>query len=468
MWKRAYELQKAKRFRRCGLAFQRLAARYPKDPRLADALWNGAWCFRRAGQSRKALSMFKNIVYQTPKSRMAPRALESVAWLSRAMGRYSEAAAHYEAFADRYSKLKDAPNLLRQAIVLRWATGDHKQAIRNARAYVKRYSRYGRRHTRRIAEVHFWLHRIYEHRKDNRKLTRHLNTYLKRYGHAGGLERRIEALAKLGRLHWRRSCKTPATAGLCVRRIKKPTKRNEHRIVVRYLKRDYLAMRQARSTLAAVLRVCNSVKSCLNRHSARFPWVKRQHVTHMTRWVAMARFILADMQFERVVELQIPTKLNFDPSRPALRKRSQIRFATWAKSKAAALGRLQRGYEQVVYLRQPQWSVAAIARLGMLFQEVARQLRDGPTPSRLKTKREKAAFRAELGRYAEPLELKAKGAYAVCLVRAIRLSVANQWSRLCERRLNELDKKRFPLPSEIRPRPGYTPVSTVPGGPVGK
>jgi len=53
-------------------------------------------------------------------------------------------------------------------------------------------------------------------------------------------------------------------------------------------------------------------------------------------------------------------------------------------------------------------------------------------------------------------------AYRACLTAATQQSWYNNWSRACERELNQLRPVEFPVASEVKPEAGYVPVSMAP------
>jgi hypothetical protein len=53
----------------------------------------------------------------------------------------------------------------------------------------------------------------------------------------------------------------------------------------------------------------------------------------------------------------------------------------------------------------------------------------------------------------QPLVDLAKRGYQACIARATQVRWFNEWSSLCERNLNEIDRQNFPLTEEIRTQP---------------
>jgi len=200
--------------------------------------------------------------------------------------------------------------------------------------------------------------------------------------------------------------------------------------------------------------------------AGKTPAEKKARAAAALYWVAMAKFTLVDSDFEDYMKLDLPRKLNFNPRYPRKMKRAQKKFAAWAENKAKGLAKLRDRYTKVILLKQAHWAIAATARIGMLFHNFARQLYDAPIPSHLKTDMEKNAYRDALQKYADPLQLKAKQGYVLCLNTAKKYNWFNEWSRLCEKEINELEPEKFPLTMELRAQPGYVSTALTSGAVV--
>ena len=49
-----------------------------------------------------------------------------------------------------------------------------------------------------------------------------------------------------------------------------------------------------------------------------------------------------------------------------------------------------------------------------------------------------------------------------CRRQRTNAAAANNWSRACERELNQLRPVEFPVASEVKPEAGYVPMSIAP------
>jgi len=126
-------------------------------------------------------------------------------------------------------------------------------------------------------------------------------------------------------------------------------------------------------------------------------------------------------------------------------------------------------YLDVFGMRQAQWTIAAAARIGQLHQDFAAQLYTAEIPHDL-AETDKWGnspidlYCGELEDQAGKVEAKAIEALKACLGAATQHSWYNEWSRLCERELNQLEPSQFPLASEMKPEAGFVPTTMTAAG----
>jgi hypothetical protein len=196
---------------------------------------------------------------------------------------------------------------------------------------------------------------------------------------------------------------------------------------------------------------------------------------------AEARMMEGDLEYEKLLKLQIPDKLDFSPAPPgsspakekAAKKRmdeSKKKFQAFLAQKTKQLQEAQKVYQSVILFKQAHWAIAASARIGQLFQDFSGQLYTAPVPKAGSAPQ--GYDQAEFEQYfhdaycdamtdqAEPLENKAIEGLGTCLNKSTELSWFNEWSALCEGELNQIKPNEYPLASEIRAQPGYSAVST--------
>jgi len=194
--------------------------------------------------------------------------------------------------------------------------------------------------------------------------------------------------------------------------------------------------------------------------------------------VAGAAFHLAETQYENFLRIKFPEGLDFqqpsqyDTKRKAEAKKKKAeesgkKFTAYLDEKSKTLGRARDQYLEVFKMKQAQWAIAASARIGQLYSDFVGQLYTAEIPKDLKEQdewgnRPREIFCDALVDKAEPIENKAVEGFEKCLKAATDYSWYNEWSRLCERELNQMKPSDYPLSSEVKPEAGYVSTTMSP------
>ena len=143
----------------------------------------------------------------------------------------------------------------------------------------------------------------------------------------------------------------------------------------------------------------------------------------------------------------------------ALRNAMAIRFTgrkvqeTFDK-KVAAVQEARKIFKQVINLRQPNWVIAGLNRVGMAYEELADAIKAMPRP---KTRDEYLLeeFEANIFKKAEEVIGRASNAYSDCLAEATRLQWFNKYSEQAAEQLAKLDYS-FRFMKEYKAKPTYS------------
>src|SRR4029077_16603711 len=149
------------------------------------------------------------------------------------------------------------------------------------------------------------------------------------------------------------------------------------------------------------------------------------------------------------------------------------KFTAYLDSKAKQLDKARNQYLEVFGMKQAQWTIASAARVGQIYSDFAGQLYTAEIPKDLKEqegggKRPKQICCEKLQDPAEPIEAKAVDGFEKCLKAATDQSWYNEWSRLCEKELNQMKPSEYPLSSEVKPEAGYVSTNMSPTPVVGE
>ncbi len=431
---------------------------YNSDPLASDAdelLYDAGACFEEGKSLSAARAMFETLQKLFPQSKLAARSVIRLGNDYAQTASYREAAAKLEDYASKYAGEADAYTALSDAVTFRKGVGDDAQAIADTQMFV---ARFGAAHPAQAAEASWTLAAIYDKQGDLEHVASHLRGWLAKFGATAGADRVVMAWARIGDAEWKRACPVATVDGSCAHVTRTPPVRLELRskVITTRCSEDKVetvaVARDAHRVAAAMAAYDHAIAAYDARNGATGGDERGARYYYAT-----AKLGRAERDFEAYLAQTIPTGLDFDPRSPAIQKRSRERFAKWATAKTAIGATARAQYEAVTSLGDGTTTITAVARLGQIAHTMSGQLFRAEIPRNLRTGPFAAdasqAYCDELAERAEPLEADAIRSYRGCLATSTRLGAFDQWSRLCERELGQLDPAHYPTTSELRRAP---------------
>jgi tetratricopeptide (TPR) repeat protein len=491
---RAFEHDR--QFKECGRSMLAAAEAAPAHEKHAERLWNAAQCFQNAHLVGQAIGVWSRLVDAHGGDVLGKRALLRLGAGYQQLAYYAKAADSYEAFAKKYPGEPEAAAALANATTFREGLGEPDAALGDMASFVGFYDQ---RRPHDAAAVFFQMAEVHERSGDTERLRAHLEEYLAKWARRGGLDREVEARFRLGELAWRASCPRPAADGACVQTTRVTSTRGQQvlsaarrrapargrtqcgpptkaKVVV--LPRDGRLAARAREHLAAAVQLW-AAGDAQNPIAGRDADARRAAGALAA---AGAAFTLAEGDYEALLGVPFPTGLDFSRPSPRDGRRRQAavaarladsnrRFTAYLGEKARLLERARREYLGVFERRQARWTIAAAARIGQLHRDFADQLYTAEIPKDLPEadgfgNHPRDLYCDALEDEAGKVEAKATAAFGACLAAATSQAWFSDWSRLCERELNQLEPARFPLASEIAPEAAYAPTRLGPAPPI--
>lgn len=490
-----HQYEKEKNFKECGRSMLAAAEALPDHAKHAERLWNAGQCFQNAHLVGQALKARLALIQAHPKDPLAQKALFRVAAGYHQLAYYSKASEYYEDYAEKFPGEKKATDALGNATTFRIGLGESDKAIADMDSFVKFY---GSRKPQDAAGVFFQMGDVYEKEKDYDKLAKHLEEYLKKWGPQGGPDRQVQAHFRLGELAWKASCPKASEDGACLE-IKRVAATGRQKVLYdlnKKLKKGH-KIKEAKRTqcgppTSSKIIVYDRNKQLAAKAAEHFKavlkiWNKGAAASKITGKdvesraglaayaVAGSAFDLAESEYEAFLRIKFPEGLDFqqpsqyDTKRKAEAKKKKAaesvkKFTSYLDDKSKSLNRARDQYLEVFKMKQAQWAIASSARIGQLYADFVGQLYTAEIPKDLKEQdewgnRPREIFCDALVDKAEPIESKAVEGFETCLKAATDYSWYNEWSRLCERELNQMKPTEYPLASEIKPEAGYVSTS---------
>ena len=157
--------------------------------------------------------------------------------------------------------------------------------------------------------------------------------------------------------------------------------------------------------------------------------------TESLPWAAEARYYEGELIYRDYDRIKLDVK-------PRRLKRT-------LNKKTKLLGKAQDVYLAVVEFGDPQWAMAALYRIGSVYEEFANSIREAPVPPGF-SKEEAELYRQELDNFVIDIEEKAIEAYTAGYQKALELKVYNDYTKKIRDALGKLAASQFPPERELR------------------
>jgi tetratricopeptide (TPR) repeat protein len=397
----------------------------------------------------------------TKGSPLAVRALREIGGAYQATAYFGRAAEAYEAYAARYPAEPDARDALHDATLFRIALGQPEKALGDARLFEKSY---GRAHGAETATVLLAVGAVFLDRAQWREAGEHFRKMLAGYGRGASPDVAIRARVGLGSALWRQGGASRREALDSFERA--------------------LAVAD-RGAPSAGAKTPEPLEARLARYRSMLGGAEAPRLGLMVDAVAEARFHEAEAAYERFAAIAAPPfrpKASLPPavrrwwmeargrdtarsverafaSMSAAERREWIdivqvehwaatSLGPWLDRRGAAQAAAMELYGRTAAEGVPGWGIAAAKRVGDMYRETMQALVDAPLPEDLEERR---------GELIAQYRGSAVAAYEACLRESTRSQWFSEWSRGCERQLNALVPRDFPLADEIRAEPVHSP-----------
>ena len=175
--------------------------------------------------------------------------------------------------------------------------------------------------------------------------------------------------------------------------------------------------------------------------------------TFEANYPARAQFELVELDFEKYQAVKVTGAL---PNQ-----------ANAIKELKRRLPKLDARYNEVLQYKSFDWNLAALYRMGQLFQLFAQNLYDAPIPGSFSAE-EEDIYRTQLEDIAVPLEDAAVKKYEFAYEKAREFRVTNEWTKRILESLNKYKPSDYPLFKEERrmvSRRPLTPPRLLTGAP---
>jgi len=483
--KKAEALGGTRRYAEAAREYVKIVREHRECGRSDEMLYNAAIMYDAGLLLGRAMRVRERLVqlFLERNSPWAQRALYRLAGNYHAIQVFGRAAQLYEQFADYVNThrqeavnaareaarqareagssapeedpVAQAADALRQATIFRIGLGEENRALENANKFARYYGSDPQR--RRVAaNVVFSIGQIYADRvtrlrrsavanSDERRerdtqirtawndVVRHYSGFMRTYATQGTLDQQIQGAVALARGYWNIQ---------------------DFRQAEQYFNQAVTAWGQPQGEAPAA----NSGPD--RRTTAGERQIREQlgdeagdAIEKSREAVAEAKFHLAEVLYNRFMAARVPP-YSGGSTRRAFDTWVQRSLTPYVQNRQTLLNDAQRRYEELMRMDSPNWKIAAAARLADMYFQFAQTIRTAPVAPDIQRNADLLdAYNVRRDEVTQPFVNSATTGFQLCIATATREHWFNEWSQLCERNLNVIDRLRFPLADEIRVEP---------------
>ena len=395
--------------------FLRYARQFSTSDDVDKAYENAARNFERVKRIEDAIQARLALVNNVSGSPLVPEALYKIGLNLQALAIFSKASDALEFFGKKFPEREEAKEALRRAAVFRLGLGQYDKAETVSREYLKLV---GKQDAEKAALVFFGLGEIFEKQGDWTRVVRHYNQFLKDYRDSGQINLLLEAHTNIGNAYMSMKPKDSRKA-----------------------QRAYQDAFESYKKLSKT-----QVDKLESRGRAA---------------VAEARFKMGEDIFRELKDTQLKVKPYSNVKKFIAEMTKKI------KTKSEIAVRARAVFLEVISFQSPTWAIAALARIGQIFEELSDEIYNIPGPKSF-NEEQVETFKGAMAERAEAPRAKAKESFELCLGKASELKWFNQWSDLAERRLAVLMPGKYRYNAEKRAMPDHFGPDVVGKGFIAK
>lgn len=465
--KKAEALTGTHRYAEAARALVDIVRNHRNCGRLDEMLYNAAINYDAANLLGRAMRVRERMVqlFLERNSPWAQRALYRLAGNYHAIQVFGRAADLYEQYAEYVNThrrealeaarqaaeqthatpedpIAQAADALRQATLFRIGLGEEDRALGNAQKFARFFGNDAQRR-RDVANVVFSIGQIYADRVARLKrqsgdrnerereirsawgeVVRHYSSYMRTYANQGTVDQQIQGAVALGRGYWNQGDTRQATT---------------------YFQQAVTAWGTSSGE--------GQPSSGERRIREQLGDAAGDAVEKSKDAVAEAKFYLAELLYNRFMGARLPA-YSGGGNRRSFDTWTTRQLTPYVTARRATLEEATTKYREVIELHVPNWEIAAFARLADMFHQFARTIREAPVAPDIQRNADLLdAYNVLRDETTQPFIENAKAGFQRCIQRSTAVHWFNEWSQLCERSLNVIDRLNFPLADEVRVEP---------------
>ena len=414
------EMEGEKRWEEAAKCFEKYAQNHEGSEDAAKARWNASVDWERSNNISRAIDARVSILQKAeedPNAKdLSARALYSIGLNYHSLAVFSQAARFYEMFVDKFPADKEAcvaigaapskdpcaKTALQNAAAFRSGLGEYEKAVQDYDLFAKMFPK----DQNEMSMLKFQTGRIYFDQKKYDSALDRFNEYIKKYSKFGTPGRLIATYTYIGKCHW--------------------AKKNYKEALKAFEKAEQIF---GESSTQKWMGTAEPVELIQARDSA-----------------AEARFMRGETLFKETLDI----KLRDDSVKAS---KIDAFLQSQLQKKAAKLQEATPVYNDVITkFSSPKWGLAAMTRIGMMYDDVAHQIETAPTPPGLPEEVELAYVDLLLD-FSSRFEDQAIGYYVAAVNKAKETGWFSTYTSEAQKRLFDLRPMDYRSASEVKATP---------------
>ncbi len=418
---------------RVAYAYIKFWREFGKHELADEALFNASVKYEQAERLDKARKARQLLIEKHPKSELVPGTIFNLAENFERMADFDSAADLYERYADTYKKMKG----LGKAVSYKKGKKRGRRDKKKKKAKAKKEKRFeGNRRTWNLEDAEVALLNAGIYREALHQYRRAIADRLEFIDLFPRSKDVAQVYYSLGLLYERMG-KFAKAADVFKDYGKRYLGANLDRALASHMKRFEMLGKCKRNRKSNRKEMDREVRTTLKLYRKYKRRKKKKQLLEAAEAAARAAFIEAEPVYADYI------KYRFTACRRKGDKQMQKHFKKQLAEKVKRFKKVEKIYTDVAKLKQPEWAIASLYKIGRAYEDFAQTYYKAPLPKGL-TPEQLDLYRSTLRTWGQPYEDKAVAHFGAAVKKGSELGYYSRFNRLALKKLQHYRPAEYP------------------------
>jgi len=413
-------------------AYIKFVREFPKHDLADEALFNSSVKFEQAERLDLAKKARKKLINEYPTSDLVPGTIFNLAENHERMTEFDDAATLYEKYARTYKRMKG----LGKAVSYKKKDKKHrgkkrkkkkKKRIAKGKKPKKEKRFVGNRRTWNSEDAQAALMNAGIYREALHQWSKAIKDRIEFVDLFPRSEEAAAVYYSLGLLYEKMK-KHKQAAAVFKRYSQDYFRANTDRAIAAHMKRAEMLIRTSKKMWREAEKEMRTVLSLYRKHKKRKK--KGDSLVEAAEAAAHAQFILGESTYKEYI------KYKFKVRRIRKKKGYEKQLEKQLGDKTKLFKRVERVYTDIAKLKQPEWAIASLYKLGRAYEDFAQTLYKAPLPPKL-TPEQRQIYMDLLRMKGQPFEDKAVAHFKAAVDKGSELGFYSKFTQRALKKLQE-------------------------------